>query len=90
MITWEFLVNALQSGWDSIMDSLLRLLELFITPFGNIVNSDTGVSSWFTNLISWVLSFFGVNFLALTPLEFMLGSTLPIILIFTIYRYVKQ
>lgn len=89
-LTWADLVLMLQAAWNTVIDNALRLLQLFLTPFGDILNNDVGASEWITNLISWVLSFFGVDFLLLTPLEFMLGSAIPLIVVFTIYRYVKQ
>ena len=89
-LTWADLVRMLQSAWNTVIDNALRLLQLFLTPFGEILNNDVGASSWITDLIQWILSFFGVNFLLLTPLEFMLGSAIPLIIVFTIYRYVKQ
>ena len=90
VLTWADLLRMLQAAWNTVIDNALRLLQLFTSPFGDIIEKDVGLSSWVTNLINWILSFFGVDFLLLTPLEFMLGSAIPLIIVFTIYRYVKQ
>lgn len=89
-LTWADLVRMLQAAWNTVIDNALRLLQLFLTPFGDILDYDIGASNWVTEIIDWVLSFFGVDFLSLTPLEFMLGSAIPLIIVFTIFRYVKQ
>lgn len=89
-LSWAELVGFFDSSIRSVFNSALWLLELFVTPFGEIIDRDTGASSWFTDLLEWFLSLFGVDFLYITPLEFMLGSTLPLIIVFTVYRYVKQ
>lgn len=88
--SWGSLVQMLQLGIDSVFASTLRLLELFTTPFGQIIENDVGASEWFTNLVSWVFDFFGVNFMQITPLQLMLGSAIPLIIVFTVYRYIKQ
>lgn len=89
-LTWADLVYMLEKAYTSVYRSALELLRWFITPFSEIVARDTGISTWITDLLSFVLELFGLNLMVLTPLELMLGSTLPTIIIFTIYRYVKQ
>lgn len=89
-LSWADLVELLSSSFSSILPSLLSLLRMFNTPFQQLIEADSTVSSWFVTAISWVLDIFGIEFLSLTPLEFALGSALQFVIIFTIYRYVKQ
>lgn len=89
-LSWSELVGFFDSSIRSVFDSALWLLELFVTPFGDFIDRSSGVSSWIADLLDWFLSLFGINFFYVTPLEFMLGSTLPLIIVFTVYRYVKQ
>ena len=87
---WSDVVNAMSSGFDTVMFWVTKLLDLFTSPFSEIIDSDVGVTSWVTSLIQFILDLFGIDFLSLTPLDFALGSVIPIVIVFTIYRYVKQ
>lgn len=87
---WGEFVNMLLYISDVTYSNVLNLMKLFSTPFSEILNADSGLSSIITSIVSWIFSLFGIEFLQLTPLEFMLGSTLPAIVVFTIFRYVKQ
>ena len=87
---WSDVVKAMSSGYNTVMTWCTKLLDFFTSPFSEIIDSDSGVTSWVTSLIELILDLFGIDFLRLTPLEFALGSVIPIIIVFTIYRYVKQ
>lgn len=89
-MVWRDVVLAMLSGYDVLMEWCGKLLHFFGTPFSDLIHNDSGVTSWITETVSRVLELFGFDFMNLTPLDFALGSVIPVVIVFTIYRYVKQ
>lgn len=87
IISWAEVVNALVSGFNSIIQYSQRLLINFVTPFNQLIAQDSGISSWFTDLLADFLNLFGVDLLYLTPLELMLGSVIPLVIGYTVFRF---
>lgn len=87
---WSDVVDSMSSGFDTVMYWVTKLLSWFNSPFSEIINTDVGVTSWITSLIDDILGLFGLDFMDLTPLDFALGSVIPVVIVFTIFRYVKQ
>lgn len=86
---WEDFVYALSDAYETVFDVAVRLLSIFMSPLSELVDSDSGVSSWFLDLLDSLLSLLGIDVLTYTPLQLMLGSGLPIIIAYSLFKYFK-
>lgn len=93
---WGDLVSALEYCVDIVYSFLPKLLEFFVLPLEEllspsygIVNDSTGWDELLNGFSFIVSSLLGIDLLDYSILQIMFGTFLPVILIYTFFKYFK-